>query len=194
MKSKRSNKCSAGSCKTIPKGVLDMSKISLSPTNAFCPQSLYLYGTYKKDGTPDYGLFCWATYCWDEGLRFVACIGETSSPGTGSAKPASSPPINPGSSAPKRVPCWRCRCRKAAPGRLNSRSIKPCISMIHGQARSMFAGYGTSVRTNAWRRRRALWRSVCTGGPGGQPGRSAADPDPWRCGGCFPGSVPGLGA
>ena len=53
-----------------------MSKISLSPTNAFCPQSLYLYGTYKKDGTPDYGLFCWATYCWDEGLRFVACIGE----------------------------------------------------------------------------------------------------------------------
>ncbi len=76
MKSKRSNKCSAGSCKTIPKGVLDMSKISLSPTNAFCPQSLYLYGTYKKDGTPDYGLFCWATYCWDEGLRFVACIGE----------------------------------------------------------------------------------------------------------------------
>ena len=53
-----------------------MSKISLSPTNAFCPQSLYLYGTYKEDGTPDYGLFCWATYCWDEGLRFVACIGE----------------------------------------------------------------------------------------------------------------------
>ena len=53
-----------------------MSKVSLSPTNAFCPQSLYLYGTYKKDGTPDYGLFCWATYCWDEGLRFVACIGE----------------------------------------------------------------------------------------------------------------------
>ena len=53
-----------------------MSKISLSPTNAFCPQSLYLYGTYKKDGTPDYGLFCWATYCWDEGLRFVAFIGE----------------------------------------------------------------------------------------------------------------------
>lgn len=40
------------------------------------PQSLYLYGTYKEDGTPDYGLFCWATYCWDEGLRFVACIGE----------------------------------------------------------------------------------------------------------------------
>ena len=76
MKSKRSNKCSAGSCKTIPKGVLDMSKISLSPTNAFCPQSLYLYGTYKNEGTPDYGLFCWATYCWDEGLRFVACIGE----------------------------------------------------------------------------------------------------------------------
>ncbi len=29
-----------------------MSKISLSPTNAFCPQSLYLYGTYKKGRDP----------------------------------------------------------------------------------------------------------------------------------------------
>jgi len=35
-----------------------------------------MYGTYKEDKTPNYGLFCWATYCWDEGFKFVACIGE----------------------------------------------------------------------------------------------------------------------
>jgi len=46
-------------------------------SNAFCPQTLFLYGTYKEDGTPNFGLFCWATYCADEeGMNFVACIGE----------------------------------------------------------------------------------------------------------------------
>lgn len=53
-----------------------MSKISLPASNAFCPQCLFLYGTYKEDKTPNYGLFCWATYCWDEKFKFVACIGE----------------------------------------------------------------------------------------------------------------------
>lgn len=53
-----------------------MNKVSLPFSNAFCPQCLYLYGTYREDGAANYGLFCWATYCWDEGFRFVACIGE----------------------------------------------------------------------------------------------------------------------
>ena len=53
-----------------------MSKVSMSGSNDFCPQCLYLYGTYKENGEPNYGLFCWATYCWDEGLKFVACIGQ----------------------------------------------------------------------------------------------------------------------
>ena len=54
-----------------------MTKISLDAGNAFCPQALYLYGTYRDDGRPNYGLFCWCTYCavGDE-LKFVACIGE----------------------------------------------------------------------------------------------------------------------
>lgn len=53
-----------------------MEKASQAFTNAFAPQALYLYGTYKPDGTPNFGLFCWATYCADDGHRFVACIGE----------------------------------------------------------------------------------------------------------------------
>lgn len=53
-----------------------MPKISMPAGNAFCPQCLYLYGTYKENREPNYGLFTWATYCWDEGLRFIACIGE----------------------------------------------------------------------------------------------------------------------
>lgn len=55
---------------------MKVSKVSLPVANIFCPQCLYLYGTYKENGEPNYGLFCWATYCWDEGFKFVACIGE----------------------------------------------------------------------------------------------------------------------
>lgn len=53
-----------------------MNKISIPATNSFCPQCLYLYGTYKEDNKPNYGLFCWATYCHNDGFKFVACIGE----------------------------------------------------------------------------------------------------------------------
>lgn len=52
-----------------------MSKISLRPTNDFCPQTLFLYGTYDEDGAPNFGLFCWASYMWDHELGFMACIG-----------------------------------------------------------------------------------------------------------------------
>lgn len=51
-----------------------MSKISLSPTNDFCPQTLFLYGTYDEDGKPNFGLFCWASYIWDNELGFMTCI------------------------------------------------------------------------------------------------------------------------
>jgi flavin reductase (DIM6/NTAB) family NADH-FMN oxidoreductase RutF len=51
-------------------------KISLpEPSNAYCPQTFYTYGTYKKDGTPNFGLFCWLSYCWDGELGIMACIG-----------------------------------------------------------------------------------------------------------------------
>ena len=53
-----------------------MGKTSINASNAYCPQPLYLYGTYKEDGQPNYGLFCWCTYCYVEKAKFVACIGE----------------------------------------------------------------------------------------------------------------------
>ena len=53
-----------------------MEKVSLKDlSNRFCPQTLFLYGTYKEDGTPNFGLFCWISYCWDAELGVMACIG-----------------------------------------------------------------------------------------------------------------------
>ncbi len=52
-----------------------MSKVSLPITNDFCPQTLFLYGTNKEDGTSDFGLFCWFSYQWDETLGVMLCIG-----------------------------------------------------------------------------------------------------------------------
>ena len=52
-----------------------MTKIQMS-LNDFCPQSLFLYGNYKEDGTPHFGLFCWFSYCWLDRLSVMACIGE----------------------------------------------------------------------------------------------------------------------
>ncbi len=52
-----------------------MAKISRQATNDFCPQTLFLYGTYKEDDTPDFGLFCWFSYCWDGELGVMMCIG-----------------------------------------------------------------------------------------------------------------------
>lgn len=52
-----------------------MAKVSVGATNDFCPQSLFLYGVYKQDGSPNFGLFCWFSYCWFEELGAMACIG-----------------------------------------------------------------------------------------------------------------------
>lgn len=46
-----------------------------SLSNDYCPQALFLYGTYKDDGTPNFGLFCWFSYCFDGELGVMACIG-----------------------------------------------------------------------------------------------------------------------
>ena len=52
-----------------------MSKTSMKPTNDFCPQTLFLYGTYDDEGKADFGLFCWFSYIWDNELGVMACIG-----------------------------------------------------------------------------------------------------------------------
>jgi len=52
-----------------------MEKVSISPSNQYCPQAMFLYGTYKEDGSPNFGLFCWFSYCWDSEMGVMACIG-----------------------------------------------------------------------------------------------------------------------
>jgi flavin reductase (DIM6/NTAB) family NADH-FMN oxidoreductase RutF len=52
-----------------------MNKVSVPISNNYCPQTLFLYGTYKEDGTPNFGLFCWFSYFWDTELGIMACIG-----------------------------------------------------------------------------------------------------------------------
>jgi len=52
-----------------------MGKRSVKPNNDFCPQTLFLYGTYDEQGNPDFGLFCWFSYIWDGELGVMCCIG-----------------------------------------------------------------------------------------------------------------------
>ena len=52
-----------------------MGKTSVKPTNDYCPQTLFLYGTYDKDRNPDFALFCWFSYIWDGELGVMCCIG-----------------------------------------------------------------------------------------------------------------------
>ena len=52
-----------------------MSKISVAPTNDYCPQTLFLYGTYDDEGKADFGLFCWFSSIWHGELGVMACIG-----------------------------------------------------------------------------------------------------------------------
>jgi hypothetical protein len=52
-----------------------MSKISVAVTNDFCPQTLFVYGTRNEDGKPNFGLFCWFSYCWLDQLGVICAIG-----------------------------------------------------------------------------------------------------------------------
>ena len=62
----------------MPKGI-KMNKISINlgdySANKLYPSALFLYGTYKEDGSPNFGLFCWLNYCYDTELAIMACIG-----------------------------------------------------------------------------------------------------------------------
>jgi flavin reductase (DIM6/NTAB) family NADH-FMN oxidoreductase RutF len=40
-----------------------MAKHSLSPQRGFFPQPVYLIGTYKDNGDPNFALITWATFC-----------------------------------------------------------------------------------------------------------------------------------
>lgn len=52
-----------------------MSKKSIEPRNTLCPQTAFVVGTYKEDGTPNFGLFCWMSYCWDGKLSAMVSMG-----------------------------------------------------------------------------------------------------------------------
>jgi flavin reductase (DIM6/NTAB) family NADH-FMN oxidoreductase RutF len=39
-------------------------------------KALFLYGTNKEDGTPNFGLFTWITGCWNGEESLMVCIGE----------------------------------------------------------------------------------------------------------------------
>lgn len=57
-----------------------MAKVQGKLGNDFCPQQLWLYGSYEEDGRPHFGLFTWFGWCWlgegDGSLGVMACIGE----------------------------------------------------------------------------------------------------------------------
>jgi len=50
-------------------------KVSVPATNDLCPQTLFVYGTRNADSTPDFGLFCWFSYCWFDRLGVICAIG-----------------------------------------------------------------------------------------------------------------------
>ena len=54
-----------------------MGKVSTGKIyNDYCPQTLFCYGTYREDGEPNFGLFCWFSYGWTDQMCVMACIGE----------------------------------------------------------------------------------------------------------------------
>ena len=50
-------------------------KVSVPITNDLCPQTLFTYGTFREDGQPNFGLFCWFSYCWFDELGVMCAIG-----------------------------------------------------------------------------------------------------------------------
>jgi len=52
-----------------------MEKISIDAHNGFCPQAMFMYGTNKADGSPNFGTFTWFSYCWDGKMGVMASIG-----------------------------------------------------------------------------------------------------------------------
>jgi len=51
-------------------------KKSMPISYTFCPMPLFLYGTYKEDNMPNFGLFGWFSFYWDAETGVIACIGN----------------------------------------------------------------------------------------------------------------------
>lgn len=50
-------------------------KKSIEISNHFCPQTLFAFGTNPEDGEPNFGLFSWFSYYFDQEMGVMACIG-----------------------------------------------------------------------------------------------------------------------
>jgi flavin reductase (DIM6/NTAB) family NADH-FMN oxidoreductase RutF len=51
-------------------------KKSVPISYKFCPLPLFLYGTYKEDNMPNFGLFGWFSFYWDVEIGVMACVGN----------------------------------------------------------------------------------------------------------------------
>lgn len=53
-----------------------MKKVVTDLSKHFCPHPmpLFLFGTYDTSDMPNYGLFCWLNFCWDNELAIMACL------------------------------------------------------------------------------------------------------------------------
>jgi len=51
-------------------------KISVPISYKYCPMPLFLYGTYKEDNMPNFGLFGWFSFYWDIETGVMACVGN----------------------------------------------------------------------------------------------------------------------
>lgn len=51
-------------------------KVNIEVKNQYIPHPMQLFiaGTYDLYGKPDFGLFCWINYCWDEELSLLVCM------------------------------------------------------------------------------------------------------------------------
>lgn len=58
-----------------------MNKLSVEVKNQYIPHpmQLFLVGTQRSDGSPNFGPFCWLSFCWDDELSITLCMdGEKS--------------------------------------------------------------------------------------------------------------------
>jgi len=60
----------------MAKNIKEIMKRSIPISYKFCPLPLFLYGTYKEDNIPNFGLFGWFNFYWDVEIGVMACIGN----------------------------------------------------------------------------------------------------------------------
>ena len=52
-----------------------MNKIDIKPKAVFCPQPMYVIGTYNEDGQPNFGVITWIGFSWNGSPHIMLGIG-----------------------------------------------------------------------------------------------------------------------